>query len=174
VVGLISPVLLIVIVLLSIWILWRKSVAGIPLLVGLIIIYATLLIATAGSPPTLGQLLWAVFLLGLSIGLLAWGIVNYITEELEDRPLEVVKGTGEGGYVVAFKPAGATYGVILGSAPWDERGARLFAEFLNEVVWVRGYKVEFMDAELDIRAGQPWVMVWGIVRPKTIIDRILY
>ncbi|MEM2233993.1 MAG: hypothetical protein QXP81_10705 [Nitrososphaerota archaeon] len=71
-------------------------------------------------------------------------------------------------------PLKANYGVMYGLISWDEEGASVLYDFLNNQIWRKGYKVEHFDVEHAQIGGSHVAFVMGIVRPKTIIDRILY
>jgi hypothetical protein len=164
----------ILVALVSAWVLCRKRVAGVPLVVGLVLLYGFSLALVMTYPPSAIEVLALAFVLGLSIALIAWGIANYVAERIIDQPFHVEKKYDEKSVLMVSKEAKRIYGVFYGWVPWSDVGASYFANFLNEVVWVKGYKVAFMDvAEIEI-GGQPWAFIWGIVLPKTVIDRILY
>jgi len=76
--------------------------------------------------------------------------------------------------LVIPEEANYPYGVLYGCLPWNDEGAEEFARFLNEEIWGKGYKLEQLNVELDSSGGMYVAVIWGIVRPKTIFDRILY
>jgi len=164
--------------LIILWALVRLKAAGIPLALGIAFIYATATAAILWYPPSIGQTLLLTFLAGISLTLIAWGINNIITYRLIQKPFCYEKVTGKAGdqelRIMVIKAAGNPYAVIVGAAPWDYEGAGLFSEYLNDVLWQKGYKVTFLCvAGIMIGAGV-YAYVWGIAQPKTILDRILY
>lgn len=84
------------------------------------------------------------------------------------------KGDGVKSFMALTVPLKANYGVMYGLISWDEEGASVLYDFLNNQIWRKGYKVEHFDVEHAQIGGSHVAFVMGIVRPKTIIDRILY
>jgi hypothetical protein len=158
----------------SLLLYWKIGSLAIPTILGLLLMYAICVASTRIYPPTPELILLSAFILGLSIALIAWGVSNYYSYRLIATPQYIHKKYDENTALNFYKLEKAPYGVFYGYVPWGDLGASYFAEFLNTEVWGRGYKVAFMDvAEIEI-GGQPWALVWGIVLPKTFIDRILY
>jgi len=171
-------VLAVVVGLIDLWTILRKGVAGIPLALGVTFLYVTGVAAAFWFPPSIGKLILLMFMAGFSLALIVWGIVNIIVNRLISRPLYIEQPLGNVGEmtfkVTAVKESKSPYGVLYGYLPWNEEGAGWFARFLNENVWGIGYKVEQLNVECVKYAGQYIAFIWGIIRPKTIIDRILY
>lgn len=84
------------------------------------------------------------------------------------------RSDGVKSFMALTVPLKMTYGVMYGLISWDEEGASMLYDFLNNQIWRQGYKVEHFDVEHAQIGGSHVAFVMGIVRPKTIIDRILY
>jgi len=164
--------------LIIIWALVRLKAAGIPLALGTALMYTIAAAAILWYPPSIGQLLLLTFLAGVSLTLIAWGISNIITYRLIQKPFYHEKAMGKAGDVelkmTAIKAAGNPYVVFVGAVPWNYQGAGLFSEFLNDVLWQKGYKVTFLSVDGIMFGAGVYAYVWGIAQPKTILDRILY
>jgi len=76
--------------------------------------------------------------------------------------------------LVVPRQAKPRYATIVGYAPWGADGASMFSQFLNDEVYAKGWVLEFLSVTPIVYAGMYIAMVWGIVRPKTLLDRILY
>jgi len=164
----------IVVAIISIYAIIRKGFAGIPLVIGVWWLYFTALLAIAWFPPTPAQIALLAFMAGISLALIIWGVANIIANVLIKHPFRVERKLSDEFFITAVKPMKSPYGVLYGYLPWDAEGAGYFAKFLREEVWGKGYKLTHLQVERDERGGRAIAWIWGIVRPKTIIDRILY
>lgn len=159
--------------------LLRKRTAGVPLAIGLLFLLAACAIAMYRFPPSPGQIAALFFMLGASIAMLAWGIANIIANMCIAkrefyRQVEKMTANGQKIFVALAKPRKAAYGILYGLISWDDEGAELLFNFLNNEVWAKGLKLEQFDAEHAQIGGTHVAFLLGIIRPKTIIDRILY
>uniref|UniRef100_A0A7J3JRG4 Uncharacterized protein n=1 Tax=Ignisphaera aggregans TaxID=334771 RepID=A0A7J3JRG4_9CREN len=176
----IFEVLLVAVIAISVYALLAKKFAGIPLVIGLFLLLAVYLVAAYRTPPTLTQIVAIFFLLGASVPLLAWGIANFISNlrvvkrEITATAVSEFAVDGVKAFITLAKPQKATYGIMYGLIPWNVEGAELLFNFLNNEIWNKGLKVEHFQAE-HAQIGQVHVaFILGILRPKTIVDRILY
>jgi len=170
-------VLAVILVLITLWAIFRKGLAGIPLILGVWFLYASGLLLYYWFPPTPAQIALVFFLAGISMVFIVWGLYNvwlnlsfsrkfakarHIIGKIVDKELFIA---------MEAKP---TYGVLYGLIPWDDRGADMLHRFLNEEIWEKGLKVTHFQAEHAEVGGLHCAFILGIIRPKTIIDRILY
>lgn len=154
--------------------LLRKGLAGLPLALGTWGLFFTGAAAVAWFPPTTGKLLVLAFTAGVSIALIAWGLANVIANKLALKPFYGELEFGDKFYIRATKTAKSPYGVLYGFLPWNAEGAGYFVDFLKKQIWGRGYKLTFLQVEHIEIAGTSVAAIWGVIQPKTIIDRILY
>jgi len=167
-------VLALVVAGISVYSILRKGFSGLPLVLGVWGLFFTGLAAVAWFPPTIGKLVLLAFMGGVSITLIAWGIANIMINKLIESSFhEKIKLPGNL-FIKATKASKSPYGVLYGFLPWSDEGAGYFANFLREKVWGQGYKVTHLCVEYTEFGGTSVAAIWGIIRPKTIIDRILY
>ena len=164
----------IVVALISIYAIIRKGFTGIPLVIGVWWLYFTAMLAVTWFPPTPPQTALLAFMTGVSLALIIWGLANIMANILAERPLYVGANLSNEFFITAAKQEKSPYGVLYGCVPWNAEGAGFFANFLREEIWAKGYKLTHLQVERDERGGRAIAWIWGIVRPKTIIDRILY
>ena len=171
-------ILAIVVAGISVYSILRKGFSGLPLALGIWGLFFTGLAAVAWFPPTIGKLVLLAFMGGVSITLIAWGIANIIVNKLTNEGLFFEEELGHDKELFfrirAAKSSKSTYGVLYGLLPWNDEGAAFFVNFLNEKIWGQGYKVTHLCVEHAEIAGQHVAFIWGIIQPKTLIDRILY
>jgi len=172
-------VVAVVMACISAWAIIRKGLAGLPLILGMWFLYADALLLIHWFPPTLAQIAVAFFIGGVSIALIAWGLYNIWMNIVLVKRIAMLDGKKktfpDGQFWIMFRASQKpTYGVMYGLIPWNDEGANMLYEFLNEEIWKKGLKVEFFDAEHAEVSGTHCAFIMGIVRPKTIIDRILY
>lgn len=181
------PVLAIIIVLITVWAVLRKGLAGMPLIIGMWLLFADALLLVYWFPPTPPQIATVFFLGGVAIMLIVWGLYNVWLNLAMVKKLRKLNGakmllpkpiTVDGKEITLGltirtldKPS---YGVMYGLISWDDQGADLLFRFLNEKVWGSGLKLEQFQAEHAQIGGSHCAFIMGILRPKTIIDRILY
>ncbi|RLI87404.1 MAG: hypothetical protein DRP01_01895 [Archaeoglobales archaeon] len=167
----------VIIAVISIWAIWRKGLAGVPLILGLWFFYGACILLYHWFPPTPGQIALAFFLAGIAIALLIWGVyniwLNFVTSGRLLTKKFAIEKVGDKELYIALE-ARPNYGVMYGLIPWDDRGADILHQFLNNEVWARGLKVTHFQAEHAEVGGLHCAFILGILRPKTIIDRILY
>jgi len=173
------------IVIITIWAIIVRGFASIPLVLGMWFLYASGLLLYHWFPPTPPQIALVFFLAGVSLVLIAWGIYNLYVELSLPKKLRPVRRSLGKDFFLAIQPAGKsdyivplqakpTYGIMYGLIPWDDEGADMLYRFLNEEVWEKGLKVTHFDAEHAEISGTHCAFILGVLRPKTIIDRILY
>jgi len=159
----------------TIWATIRKKEAGLPLILGVWLLLLVAYLSLKWFPPLPGQILIIAFTAGISICLIVWGLVNILIQ-LKYYSLEytIRKNLGHEYFMVLQKPKGH-YGVLYGYVPWDSDGAEFFHSFVNENIWFKGLKLTQLNIELEVRSSALRIAwVWGLIEPKTIIDRILY
>ncbi len=168
-------ILLLVAVVITGWAIVRKGVSGLPLIIGVWWLFLIAYLAYKWFPPTPSQLLVLGFLAGIAIGLIVWGLTNVIIQaKFYEEAISLKKELGGGNFIAISKERKAHYGVLYGYLPWNDEGAGYFASFVNENIWFKGYKITQLNIELDIVSGIRIAWIWGLIEPKTIIDRILY
>jgi len=167
-------ILAIVVAGISLWAILRKGFSGLPLALGVWGLFFTGVAAVAWFPPTTGKLVLLAFMAGVSLTLIAWGIANIIVNKLMESPFYEEAKLTDKFFIRAAKRGKSPYGVLYGFLPWNDEGASYFANFLREKVWGQGYKVTHLSVEYTEFGGTAVAAIWGIIRPKTIIDRILY
>jgi len=169
--------LIVVAVGVTIWAAWRKSVSGLPLILGIWLMMLIAYLTLAWFPPTPGQIAAIFFMAGLDVFILAWGVYNVVVE------LYIVKGgfditleptSGGKSYLRLLKQPEANYGILYGVVPWSAEGADIILRALNETIWEAGWKLDKWGIAYAEVAGIPVCMVMSVIRPKTFIDRILY
>lgn len=169
----------------TVWAIARKGLAGLPLILGVWFLYASGLLLYCWFPPTPPQIALVFFLGGISLALIVWGLYNVWLNLCLPKKLRPVRRSLGKDFFLAIQPAGKsdyivplqakpTYGIIYGLVPWDDEGADMLHRFLNEEVWEKGLKLTHFQAEHAEVHHLDVAFILGIVRPKTIIDRILY
>lgn len=168
-------IILLAAISITLWTVVRKKEAGLPLIFGTWSLLLMAYLAMKWYPPLPRQLLVIAFLAGISIAFIVWGLVNIVIQWKYYNLEFTAKKTLDDKYFIAMQKPKAHYGVMYGYIPWDDDGAELFHTFVNEEVWFRGLKLTQLNIELEVYgAALRIAWVWGIVEPKTIIDRILY
>mgnify|MGYP000327144086 CR=1 FL=1 len=163
--------------LVSLWAAFRKGLAGLPLILGVWFLYASGLLLYFWFPPTPPQIALVFFLAGISITVIIWGIYNVWLNLCFAKKLKPIKkplGKVGGMELFIALDAKPNYGIMYGLIPWDDQGADILYNFLNNEIWEKGLKLTHFDAEHAEIGGMHCAFILGIIRPKTIIDRILY
>jgi len=174
-----TPLIIVAIVaaIITAWAAIRKGIAGLPLILGIWFLYAGGILLYHWFPPTPPQIALVFFIAGISMMLIVWGIYNLwlnISLPRKLAPRKTVLGRIADRELFIALEARPNYGVMYGLIPWDVRGAEMLYRFLNEEVWEAGLKVTHFQAEHAEISGIHCAFIFGILRPKTIIDRILY
>ena len=173
--GTLTLILILVAAAITLWAVFRKGVSGLPLILGVWGIILCLWLGFKWTYPTPEQIALLAFLIGASLTLLVWGCVNVFIEiaKLKEKFFEKVS-LSEKCFVIVSKHAKSPYGVLYGVVPWNDEGASILLQALNEKIWAKGYKIEQLNVEYAEIGGISTAWIMGIIRPKTIIDRILY
>jgi len=176
-----APIALLILALVAlgvtIWAAWRKSISGIPLIVGVWLMMLIAYLAISWFPPTPGQIAAIFFMAGLDVFLLAWGIYNCVVElyyAKKELSITLRPASDDRSHLTIYKQPGSTYGVLYGIVPWSSEGADIILKALNETVWEMGYKLDKWGIAYAEIGGIPVCLIMSIIRPKTFIDRILY
>ncbi len=157
----------------------RKGLASLPLVLGIWLLIATSQLLVHWFPPTPPQIALCFFMTGIALTLIVWGLYNFYINAmfLKLKPVHITFETKEGQQfyfgidVLSVKPP---YAVMYGLIPWDSSGAKALVDFLNKEVWGRGLAIRFFEAEHTTIGGIHVAFIFGIIMPKTILDRILY